>query len=61
MKNSQIKVTLKKSFIGYTERQRLTLKGLGLRKVNRSKVLNDTPAIRGMIGKVQHLVEVEKA
>ncbi|MBI5562922.1 MAG: 50S ribosomal protein L30 [Deltaproteobacteria bacterium] len=57
----KIKVTLKKSGIGYTVRQNETLLGLGLRKVGRSKVLNDTPAIRGMINKVQHLVAVEDA
>ncbi len=55
----QIKVTLKKSGIGYTERQKKTLLGLGLRKMNNPKVLNDTPAIRGMVNKVSHLVVVE--
>ncbi len=55
----QIKVTLKKSGIGYTERQKKTLLGLGLRKINNPKVLNDTPAIRGMVNKVSHLVVVE--
>lgn len=61
MKQSQIKVTLIKSYEGRTERQRQTLIGLGLKKVNRSKVLNDTPAIRGLIGKVAHLVVVDNA
>ena len=56
-----IKVTLKKSGIGYNERQKKTLLGLGLRKMNRPRVLNDTPAVRGMIAKVSHLVEVEEA
>lgn len=56
---SQIKVTLIKSGIGYPHIQRLTIAGLGLKKVNRSKVLNDTAAIRGMIGKIPHLVKVE--
>ncbi len=55
----QIKVTLKKSGIGYTERQKKTLLGLGLKKINNPKVLNDTPAIRGMVNKVSHLVVVE--
>lgn len=58
---SKIKVTLKKSGIGYTERQKKTLLGLGLRKLNRPAVLADTPSIRGMIGKVSHLVTVDKA
>ena len=55
----QIKVTLMKSGIGYPDIQRLTIAGLGLKKVHRSKVLNDTAAIRGMIGKISHLVKVE--
>ena len=54
-----IKVTLKKSVIGATKRQRDTVLGLGLKKLNQSKVLEDTPAIRGMITKVNHLVEFE--
>lgn len=56
-----IKVTLAKSGIGYPERQKLTLLGLGLKKVGRSKVLMDTPAVRGMINKVCHLVTVEQS
>ncbi len=60
MATRQIKVTLKKSGIGYDERQKKTLLGLGLRKVNRSKILSDTPAVRGMITKVAHLVTVEE-
>jgi large subunit ribosomal protein L30 len=55
----QLKVTLKKSGIGYPERQKKTLLGLGLKKMHNPKVLNDTPAIRGMINKVSHLVVVE--
>ena len=38
--------------------QRATLKGLGLNKMNRTRTLEDTPSIRGMIAKVQHLVRV---
>ncbi|MBJ3774259.1 50S ribosomal protein L30 [Acuticoccus mangrovi] len=38
--------------------QRQTLKGLGLNKMHRRRVLEDTPAVRGMIGKVQHLVRI---
>ncbi len=55
----QIKVTLTKSGIGYTERQKKTLVGLGLKKMHHHKILNDTPPIRGMINKVSHLVVVE--
>lgn len=41
--------------------QRSTLIGLGLNKMNRSRVLEDTPSVRGMINRVQHLVKVEDA
>ena len=51
-------VTQKKSPIGRQLDQKKTLIGLGLNKIGRSKVLNDTPSIRGMINKVRHLVEV---
>lgn len=54
-----IKVTLTKSGIGYSERQKKTLLGLGLKKVGRSKVLVDSAPVRGMINKVSHLVSVE--
>ena len=51
-------VTQKKSPIGRQSDQKKTLIGLGLNKIGRSKILNDTPSIRGMINKVKHLVEV---
>ena len=51
-------VTQKKSPIGRQSDQEKTLIGLGLNKIGRSKVLNDTPSVRGMINKVKHLVEV---
>ena len=53
-----ITVTQKKSPIGRQSYQRKTLIGLGLNKIGRSKELEDTPSVRGMIGKVKHLVEV---
>ena len=56
---SDIKVTLKKSQIGSTKKIRATLIGLGLTKTNKTVVRKDTPEIRGMIRKVEHLVEVE--
>lgn len=56
----QIKVTLKKSVIGSNESQRATVRGLGLRKLNSSKTLENTPAVRGMVKKVIHLVDVEE-
>lgn len=54
-----IRVTQVKSVIGYDRRQRATLRGLGLRRMHHSVTLEDTPAVRGMVGKVQHLVRVE--
>ena len=56
--NKKIVVTQKKSPIGRQSYQRKTLIGLGLNKIGRSKKLDDTPSIRGMINKVKHLVEV---
>ena len=58
---SRIKVTQIGSPIGRRYDQRETLVGLGLNKLNRSRVLEDTPAVRGMVDKVQHLVKVEPA
>ena len=55
----KIVVTQKKSPIGIQSYQKKTLIGLGLNKIGRSKELEDTPSIRGMIGKVKHLVEVD--
>lgn len=56
-----IKVTLKKSLSGSTQRQIKTVRGLGLNKTNSTRTLPDTPAIRGMVAKVSHLVSLEKA
>lgn len=55
---SKLQITLVRSVIGRPEDQRLTVKTLGLRKLNQSVVQNDNPAIRGMINKVSHLVSV---
>jgi large subunit ribosomal protein L30 len=55
-----IKVTQTGSPIGRTVDQRDTLKGLGLNKRHRSSVLEDTPSVRGMINKVQHLVRIDE-
>jgi large subunit ribosomal protein L30 len=57
----KLKVTLVRSGINRPEVQKLTIKGLGLTKMHKSVVLNDTAAIRGMIRKVSHLVKVEAA
>jgi large subunit ribosomal protein L30 len=56
-----IKVTQLGSPIGRIAKQEQTLIGLGLNKRHRSKVLEDTPSVRGMIFKVRHLVKVEDA
>jgi large subunit ribosomal protein L30 len=58
---SKLKVTWVKSFIGYPQDQRLTIKSLGLKKLNQSVVHDDCGAVRGMIIKVRHLVKVEEA
>lgn len=57
----KLKVTLVRSPIDRTQKQKDTVRGLGLRRLNHSRVLEDTPAIRGMIRKVQHLVTVAPA
>ena len=56
-----VTVTQTGSPIGRPADQRATLKGLGLNKLHRTRVLEDTPAVRGMINKVSHLVRVEQA
>lgn len=53
------KVTLKRSLIGCTATQRETVRCLGLRKVNHTVTLADSPATRGQIVKVQHLLDVQ--
>lgn len=55
---ARLKVTLKRSLIGRTQRQRQTAKGLGLSRPNTSVIVEDTPSTRGMINKVSHLVDV---
>jgi len=58
MDKKKITVMQIQSPIGRQSDQRKTLIGLGLNKLNRTKELEDTPAIRGMINKVKHLVKV---
>jgi large subunit ribosomal protein L30 len=53
----KLKVVLRRSPIGHPERHRKTLHGLGLRRLNQEKVLVDTPAVRGMVAQVSHLVD----
>ncbi len=58
---STLKVTQLKSRNGSDKRQLDTLRSLGLRRINHSVDVNDTPQIRGMLHKVRHLVEVSEA
>ena len=55
---TKIKVKQIKSVIGYNQRQRATVRGLGLRRMHHVVEVEDTPAVRGMITKVGHLVAV---
>jgi large subunit ribosomal protein L30 len=55
-----VRVTLVKSPIGYTEVQKRTVKALGLRRMHQTVEINDSPAVRGMITKVIHLLKVEE-
>lgn len=60
MSESTKRIRLKqvKSEIGYNQRQRATLRGLGIRRLHRVVEVEDTPSVRGMISKVNHLVTV---
>ena len=60
-KKTTVRVTQTGSPIGRPGDQRATLIGLGLNKMHRTRELEDTPAVRGMINKVKHLVRVEEA
>ncbi len=57
----RIRVKQVRSAIGYHRRQRAVLRGLGLRRMHQVVELPDTPAVRGMIAAVKHLVAVEEA
>ena len=59
--SGKLKVTLVKSMIGRPEKHRRVLRGMGLRKMNKTVQLEDTPAIRGMINVVSHLVSIEES
>ena len=59
MVDRMLKVTLRRSAIGTKPAQRKTLLGLGLGRIGQSVILKDSPAIRGMIRTVAHLVETE--
>lgn len=55
-----LRITLVKSPIGYTQRQKDTVRALGLRRMNQTVEQVDTPVLRGMLSKVSHLVQVEE-
>lgn len=59
-KQKKLRITLKRSPIGYEKKQKITVNTLGLRKIHQTVEHIDTPQIRGMINKVSHLVEVEE-
>ena len=59
MSDKKIKVTLVKSVIGTKQSHRATVRGLGLRRLNHSVELADTPEVRGMINKVSYMVKCE--
>jgi large subunit ribosomal protein L30 len=59
MSDKKIKVTLVKSVIGTKQSHRATVRGLGLRRLNHTVELVDTPEVRGMINKVCYLVKCE--
>ncbi len=59
MADKKIKVTLVKSTIGTLPKHKDCVRGLGLRKINHTVEVEDTPAVRGMINKVHYLVKVE--
>ena len=59
--NKTVFVTLVRSPIGYTKDQKQTVLALGLRRMHQTIEHQDTPALRGMIRKVEHLVQVEEA
>jgi large subunit ribosomal protein L30 len=59
--NKTIFVTLVRSPIGYTKDQKQTVLALGLRRMHQTIEHRDTPALRGMIRKVEHLVQIEEA
>jgi large subunit ribosomal protein L30 len=61
MAKASIKLTLIKSPIGYELRQKRTVRALGLRKIHQMVEVADSPAIRGMIAKIPHLLKVEEA
>jgi large subunit ribosomal protein L30 len=59
-KQKVLRITLVKSPIGYTQRQKDTVRALGLRRMNQTVEHQDTPVVRGMVAKISHLLQVEE-
>lgn len=57
---SYLKITWKRSLIGYDQRQRRVIEALGLKRLQQSVVHHDSPTIRGMVNKVSHMLQVEE-
>ena len=60
-KQAKLQITLVRSPIGYSKKQKATLKAMGLKKINQSVLHTDNDVMRGMIDKVSHLVTVDEA
>jgi large subunit ribosomal protein L30 len=56
----KLAITLVRSFIGYSDKQRLVVKGLGLRRIRETVIRENTPAVQGMVKKISHLVKMEE-
>lgn len=59
-KGKTLRVTLVKSPIGYKKDQKATVRALGLHRMNQTVEHNDSPAVRGMLNKISHLIKVEE-
>ncbi|MBE0433047.1 50S ribosomal protein L30 [candidate division WOR-3 bacterium] len=59
-KSKRLKVTLKKSLIDRQKKHKLTLKALGLERIGKTRIFPDNEAVRGMIGQVSYMLEVEE-
>ena len=57
---ARLRITWKKSGIGFERNQQATIKSLGLRRLNQTVEREDTPIVRGMVNKVRHMVRVEE-
>lgn len=59
-RSKKLKVTLKKSLIDKQKKHKLTLKALGLERIGKTRIFPDNDAVRGMLGQVSYMVEVEE-